>query len=157
MATFTSIMFGFMPHFFYSQFFITPPAPTTDLTGRIAIITGANTGLGKEAATHYVRLNAEKVIIACRSTEKGEAAKRDIEKATGRTGVLEVWQLDLSSYESVKQFAQRAKTLKRIDSLLENAGISTEEFKLMEGNESTVTVNVYVLHSPAVRISWLTS
>lgn len=78
-------------------------------------------GLGKEAARHYVRLNAEKVIIACRSIEKGEAAARDIEQSTGRKGVVEVWQLDLSSYENVKQFAERAKGLRRLDSIVENA------------------------------------
>lgn len=144
MATLPSILFGFMPHFLYSQFFITPPAPKTDLTGRTLIVTGSNTGLGKEIATHYVRLNAEKVIIACRSLDKGEAAKSDIEAQTGRKGVLEVWQLDLGSYESVKQFAEKAKSLKRIDSLVENAGIQTDEFRLVEGSESTVTVNVYV-------------
>lgn len=137
-----SILFGFLPHFMYSQLFITPPAPTTDCTGRTIIVTGANTGLGKEVAQHYVRLNAEKVIIACRSLDKGEAAKRDIEKKTGRPGAVEVWQLDLSSYESVKQFAERAKSLKRLDSLVENAGINTDKFRVFEGNESTVTVNV---------------
>ena len=144
--SFTDIMFGFMPHFLYSQFFITPEKPSTDCTGRTIIVTGANTGLGKEAATHYVRLNAGKVIIACRSLEKGEAAKRDIEDQTGRKGVIEVWKLDLSSYESVKEFAEQAKSLKRLDSLVENAGINTAEFRLVESNESTVTVNVYVQH-----------
>lgn len=143
--SFSDIMFGFMPHFLYSQFFITPPVPTTDCTGKTMIVTGANTGLGKEVATHYVRLNAEKVIIACRSLEKGEAAKRDIEQRfPARKGVIEVWKLDLSSYDSVKEFAEQTKSLKRIDALVENAGISTQKFSMMEGNESTITVNVYV-------------
>lgn len=64
--------------------------------------TGANVGLGKEATRHYVRLGASKVIIACRSVEKGESAKKDIETSTGRKGVLEVWQLDLQNYDSVR-------------------------------------------------------
>ena len=132
-----SILFGFMPKFFYSQLFVTPPVPSKDLTGKTIIVTGANTGLGKEAARHYVRLNAERVIIACRSLDKGEAAKKDIEASTGRKGAIEVWQLDLSSYESVKQFAARAKSLSRLDSIVENAGISTANYKSLEGNEST--------------------
>lgn len=141
--SFTDIMFGFMPSFLYSQFFITPPKPTTDCTGRTMIVTGANTGLGKEIAGQYIRLNAEKVIIACRSLEKGEAAKRDLEQQyPTRKGVVEVWRLDLSSFDSVKEFAEQAKSLKRLDSLVENAGISTDQFRVMEGCESTVTVNV---------------
>ena len=110
---------------------------STDCTGRTIIVTGANVGLGKEAARHYVRLNAEKVILACRSLDKGEAAKKDIEATTGRKGAIEVWQLDLGSYQSVKQFAERAKTLRRLDSIVENAGISTTNYKAVEDNEST--------------------
>jgi len=142
MASFGEIMFGFMPSFFHSQFFVTPEYPTTDCTGKTIIVTGANTGLGKEAARHYVRLNAAKVIVACRNLDKGESAKRDIETSTGRKGAVDVWQLDLSSYESVKQFAEKARTLDRLDSIVENAGINTTKYETMEDNESTITVNV---------------
>ncbi|RMZ17494.1 hypothetical protein D0860_00385 [Hortaea werneckii] len=120
----SEILTGFLPHFFYSQFFITPPSPTHDCSGQTIIVTGSNTGLGKEAVRHFVRLNAEKVIIACRTTAKGEAAKQDIEASTGRKGVVDVWPLDLTDYESVKAFAQRAKGLVRLDVALLNAGIS---------------------------------
>ncbi|KAK4545475.1 hypothetical protein LTR36_002825 [Oleoguttula mirabilis] len=136
------IFTGFMPHFLYSQFFVTPQYPTTDCTGKTIIVTGANVGLGKEAATHYARLNAEKLIIACRSTEKGEAAKRDIEASTKRSGAIEVWPLDLQDYDSVKAFAKRAEGLKRLDVVIENAGIATNTFQTVAGNESTVTTNV---------------
>lgn len=120
----SDILTGFLPHFFYSQFFITPTYPTQDCSGRTVIVTGSNTGLGKEAVRHFVRLNAEKVIIACRSTAKGEAARQDVEASTGRKGVVDVWPLDLTDYESVKAFAQRAKGLARVDVALLNAGIS---------------------------------
>ena len=133
---------SYLPKFLYSQFFVTPQVPTTDCTGKTVIITGANVGLGKEAARHFTRLNVKKLIIACRSIEKGEAAKADIEASTGRKGVIEVWQLDLSSYESVKDFAKRAQGLERIDTLLENAGVATNNFYEVAGNESTITVNV---------------
>ncbi|KAK4507340.1 hypothetical protein PRZ48_001075 [Zasmidium cellare] len=132
----------YLPGFLYSQFFITPQKPTTDCTGKTIIVTGANIGLGKEASRHFVALNCSKLILACRSTEKGEAAKLDIEKTTGRKGVIEVWQLDLESYDSVKEFAKRAQGLERVDVLLENAGVATSEYKVAEGNESTITVNV---------------
>jgi retinol dehydrogenase-12 len=125
-----------------SQFLTTLPVPATSCEGQTVIVTGSNIGLGFEAAKHFARLNASKVIIACRSLEKGEAAKKVIEEETKYKGVLEVWQLDLASYASVKEFAARANQLERLDILLENAGISTREYTLAEDNESTITVNV---------------
>ncbi|KAL8707792.1 MAG: hypothetical protein Q9220_007244 [cf. Caloplaca sp. 1 TL-2023] len=116
--------------------------PSTSFEGKTVVVTGANVGLGLESARHYVRLNAAKVIIAVRSLEKGEAAKRAIEESEHKTGVVEVWHLDLSSYESVKQFANKINTLSRLDILLENAGIAVPEFRWAEDNESTITVNV---------------
>jgi retinol dehydrogenase-12 len=125
-----------------SQYFVSLPIPTKSFEGQTVIVTGANTGLGFEAAKHITQLGAAKVIIACRSVEKGEAAKKKIEEATKAKGTVEVWQLDLSSYDSVKEFAAKASKLDRLDVLLENAGISTTTFALAEENESTITVNV---------------
>lgn len=99
-------------------------------------------GLGLEASRHFVRLGASKVILACRNHEKGEAAKKDIEQTTGRTGVVEVWEVDLSSYKSVKHFCKQVKTLDRVDAVVENAGIGTSIYKELEGMESTISVNV---------------
>ncbi|KAL9636697.1 MAG: hypothetical protein Q9164_002658 [Protoblastenia rupestris] len=129
--------------FLYSQFFITPPKPTTSFAGQIVIITGSNTGLGLDAARQITSLHAAKVILAVRTISKGEAAQRSIEQSTGRKGVVEVWPLDLSNYESVQQFAARArKNLERVDVLLENAGMMTTKFIMTEEDESTVTTNV---------------
>ncbi|KAK5130406.1 hypothetical protein LTR08_002153 [Meristemomyces frigidus] len=137
-----NLLTSFLPKLVHDQFFVTPKVPTTDCTGKTIIVTGANVGLGKEAARHYVRLNAEKVILACRSTQKGEVAKQDIETSTKRTGIVEVWSLDLQDYESVRRFVKRAQGLQRIDSVVESAGISTFDFKIVAGNESTITTNV---------------
>ncbi len=132
----------FALEYLYSQFIFTPPYPTDDFTGQTVIVTGSNTGLGLEAARHLVRLNAGKVILAVRNLEKGEAAKRSIEASERKTGVAEVWELDLASHESVQRFAKRAEGLERLDAVSENAAIYTFQFKIMDGNESTVTVNV---------------
>ncbi|KAK8001411.1 NAD(P)-binding protein [Apiospora marii] len=129
--------------FFVSQW--TPlPYPTTDCTDKVVIVTGGNVGLGLEAARHFVRLNAAKVIIACRSLEKGNAAKADIESTNPtRKGVVEVWQLDLASFESVKDFCRRAdQQLDRLDVLLENASVLHTKFFEREGYEEQITVNV---------------
>jgi retinol dehydrogenase 12 len=105
-------------------------------------VTGANCGLGLEAARHFVRLNASKVILACRSVQKGELAKTDIESSTNRKGVVEVWQVDLASFASVREFCAQAWALERLDIVIENAGIATGKFEQFEGYESTITVNV---------------
>jgi retinol dehydrogenase 12 len=121
---------------------MTLPYPVEDCTGMTVIVTGANVGLGLEAARHFTRLNATKVILACRSVEKGEAAKTDIESTTERYGVVEVWQLDLASYGSVKDFASRAETLDRLDVVINNASVAIASWTEAEGHEITITVNV---------------
>ena len=50
------------------------PLVTQDLTGKVVLITGANIGLGFEAAKHFASMNPEKLIIACRSEAKGNQA-----------------------------------------------------------------------------------
>lgn len=112
-------------------------------TGKTYIVTGANVGLGYEAAKHLVSLGAATVIMGVRTASKGETAKAEIEEATGKKGVLQVWPIDKSSYESVKAFAEKAKTLDRIDGLLENAGVAQGLHKVYEGHVENMTVNVY--------------
>lgn len=129
--------------FLYSQVFITPAAPQASFDGQTIIVTGSNTGLGKEAARKFVSANAAKVILAVRNTKAGEDAKADIIKTTKRdSSVVEVWKLDLSSYDSVKEFAKRAESLDRIDVLLENAAVAGPNYRTFEGHESTITINV---------------
>jgi retinol dehydrogenase-12 len=98
--------------------------------------------MGLEAARYFVRLSAAKVIIAVRSLSKGEAAKISIEKSENRVDVVEVWELDLSSYASVKSFATKANTLERLDVVVGNAGMYSFDFAMAEDNERTITVNV---------------
>jgi NAD(P)-dependent dehydrogenase (short-subunit alcohol dehydrogenase family) len=129
--------------FLYSQLFVTPVYPSASCAGQTIIVTGSNVGLGKEAARHFARLGASKVILAVRNSKAGEEAKKDIETSTKcGTAVIEVWSLDLSSYESVKSFADRASKLPRLDVLLENAGVAGDKWSLAEGHERMVTVNV---------------
>lgn len=132
----------FFPTFLKSQLLVSIPPPQYDLSGQRFIVTGSNVGLGLEAARHLVRLNAQGVILAVRDIAKGEAAKKAIEESTSRQNVVEVWQLDLGSYDSVKTFAKRAEGLDRLDAVIENAGMATWDFKMLEDDESTITVNV---------------
>lgn len=118
------------------------PVPTTSFQGQTIIITGSNTGLGLEAARHFVRLDAEVVILAVRSLEKGEAAKASIEASTKRKNVVQVWQLEMDKYDSIKSFASRCNSLERIDVVVENAGILRNTYEESEGTEITIKVNV---------------
>ena len=127
---------------FLKNQFAAIPYPETNFAGQTIIVTGSNAGLGLEAARHFTRLNAERVILAVRNLEKGEAAKQSIEESTGRKCVLEVWRLDLSSYESVKEFVRKAEGLNRLDAVVENAGIFTTKYAVFEDNESIITTNV---------------
>ncbi|KAL9613437.1 MAG: hypothetical protein Q9167_002035 [Letrouitia subvulpina] len=134
-------MAPFLIQFFKEQF-TSLPYPNKSAQGQTIIVTGANVGLGLEAARHFTRLGAAKVILGVRTLEKGEAAKASIEETTGRKNVVEVWPVDLCSYESVKEFSRRVHSLDRLDVLLENAGISRQRWIIEEDNESTITTNV---------------
>lgn len=146
-----------------SNLFITLPYPEASpgLSSQTIIVTGSNTGLGYEASQHLLRLGVGKLIMAVRNLDKGREARTKLLKATSRSpDSVEVWHLDMSSYDSVKAFASQVNTnLTRLDGVLANAGILTEEFTLIEGNESTMTVNVvstfllFFLLLPKLRLS----
>lgn len=118
---------------------------TVDLTGRTILVTGANTGLGLEAAKLLIQLNCSTVVIAVRSAAKGEATKdvlSSFSKQHGKTPSIIPFELEMTTFSSVVAFASRCKELPRLDGAILNAGISEVEFKLAEGYEKTITVNV---------------
>lgn len=126
-----------------SNLFITLPIPDGSLQQQSIIVTGANTGLGLEVSRHLIRLGVDKLIMGVRNLEKGEKAKRDILNSSKRDeSCIEVWPIDMDSYESVKEFASRVRNLPRLDAVLANAGIYTTVFSVTEGYEKTITTNV---------------
>ncbi|KAH8813359.1 hypothetical protein F5884DRAFT_727081 [Xylogone sp. PMI_703] len=127
--------------FLYAQLFATPPLPNVSFAEQTIIITGANRGLGFEAARHIHKLGVKKLVFGVRTVAKGEEAKAAlIESNPNGTSDIEIWPLDLTSYSSVKAFAQRCLGLERIDAVLQNAAISTRIFTLAENNEATLTI-----------------
>ncbi|KAK1750101.1 hypothetical protein QBC47DRAFT_439190 [Echria macrotheca] len=121
------------------------PLLVTEATcaGKTYIVTGSNTGLGFEAAQHLVALGAAKVIMAVRNLEAGNKAKARIEAATGKTGVAEVWHLDLGDYPSVKAFAQKViDELPRVDAIIQNAAVASIQRELVNGQNQNIAVNV---------------
>lgn len=87
---------------------------------RSILITGANVGLGKEAARQLALINeTEKIYLGCRNRQKAEEAKQDLESLTGRS-IFEVIILDVSDMDSVRAAVKGIKY--PIDALILNAG-----------------------------------
>lgn len=107
----------------FTNKWINPPKEVhEDYTGRIIIVTGGTSGIGKEAAFKFAKLGAAKVIITARDLDKGESTKAALEARLGRKGQIEVWQLDMMLYNSVEAFANRANQLDHLDIAVLNAG-----------------------------------
>jgi NAD(P)-dependent dehydrogenase (short-subunit alcohol dehydrogenase family) len=93
-----------------------------DQGGRTAVVTGANSGLGLATARELARAGA-RVVMACRNLGKGEEARLAIAGAVPGAQ-LELEELDLSSLDSVRAFAERYRGAHdALDLLINNAGI----------------------------------
>ena len=90
-------------------------------------------------------LDAFQLILGCRNVTKGEEAKTSILSSchSSKPPRIEVWPVDMASYNSVLAFGQRARSaLSSLDAVILNAGVDYKQFQLAEGVESTLTVNV---------------
>lgn len=96
-------------------------ADAPDQSGKVAIVTGANSGLGYHTALELARKGA-RVVLACRSQERGDAALARIHLEVP-DAEAEVRLLDLSDLDSVRAFAEGAADLPGIDVLVNNAGV----------------------------------
>ncbi|CAL1571443.1 unnamed protein product [Knipowitschia caucasica] len=107
------------------------------LHGKTAIVTGSNTGIGKRTAVDLAKRGA-RVIMACRSRERGEAAMEDVKRESGSSDVVFL-PLDLASFKSIREFAENfLKSEPRLDLLINNAGLysggrTQEGFGMMFG------------------------
>jgi NAD(P)-dependent dehydrogenase (short-subunit alcohol dehydrogenase family) len=112
----------------------------TDQSGKTIVITGANTGLGYEAA-RVLSAKGARVLIACRSQQKAEDAIARIEKVNGEVDVSHV-ALDLGDLSSVSNCADQLQSEEKIDILINNAGIMVPPYELTtDGFESQFGVN----------------
>ena len=113
-------------------------ADIPDQAGRVAVVTGANSGLGLVTARELARAGA-RVTLACRSAEKGETAAGRIRSAVPGADVTPAV-LDLAALESVRAFAAGAP--ERVDLLINNAGVMAAPRRLTaEGFESQFGTN----------------
>lgn len=109
--------------------------------GKRVVVTGANSGIGKETAIALAREGA-RVVMVCRSRERGEAALADVRAASGRDDV-ELMLCDMASQRSIRSFcADFLATYDRLDVLVNNAGTTFPARELTEdGIERTFAVN----------------
>ena len=112
-----------------------------DLTGKVMIVTGANSGIGYETAKEFARKGSQ-TILACRSMDKAQAALDQI-LAEIPSAPAEIMHLDLASQQSVHQFAAKFKAkYDRLDVLANNAGIMWTPYgKTGDGFESQFGTN----------------
>ena len=112
------------------------------MDGKTVVVTGANTGIGKETALDMAKRGA-RVIMACRDLKKGEAALKDIVERTGSSNVL-LKHLDLASLKSVRKFAEDInKNEPELHVLINNAGLCClpQLTKTEDGFEMIMGVN----------------
>ena len=146
-------------HFLCEQLATVPPVEHEDLSGKTVVVIGANVGLGFEAAKHFAKMNPDRIILGCRSKERGEAAAtsetdsqsyysvshytyKGLKAETGYESA-ELWIIDLARISSVIDFAKRfEKEGSRIDLLLLNAGIvpAPEQKLTSDGYEPTSVI-----------------
>ncbi|XP_044739952.1 retinol dehydrogenase 13-like, partial [Chrysoperla carnea] len=91
------------------------------LNGKTVIVTGANAGIGKEAAIDLAARGA-RVILGCRNLTLAESTKEEIISKTGNTNII-VYPLDFESLSSVRKFSKLVhESENRLDVLINNAG-----------------------------------
>ncbi|XP_015597184.1 retinol dehydrogenase 14 isoform X1 [Cephus cinctus] len=114
------------------------------MDGKTVIITGCTSGIGKETAKDLAKRGA-KVIMGCRNVDSANKLKDELIKETGNSNLL-VRKLDLSSLQSVREFAQQInREESRLDVLIHNAG-TAETFRKKvtnDGLEMTMATNHY--------------
>ena len=113
----------------------------SEMKGKICIITGSNSGIGKETALSLAKMGAT-VVMVVRDQERGEKARTEIVRQTGNNSV-DLMFCDLSSMDSIRRFAKEfKKKYDRLDVLINNAGALFNKREVTsEGFERTFAVN----------------
>lgn len=113
----------------------------SDMTGKIAIVTGANSGMGLATTIELAKMGAH-VIMACRSQSRGAAALQEAQQESNGSRI-ELMTLDLGNFDSIRAFASDFKAkYDRLDVLVNNAGVVALKRELTkDGYEAMLGVN----------------
>ncbi|KAH8688278.1 hypothetical protein BGZ61DRAFT_353005 [Ilyonectria robusta] len=132
---------------FISRQFIqtVPPIPkSVNFSGKTALITGSNAGLGFNCARQLLGLNLSHLILAVRSQSKGDAAAKTLQ-GQFPSAKIEVSLVDMSSYKSIVAFAKRCEALPRLDIAILNAALDRITYERSEETKHEVTFQVNYL------------
>jgi len=113
------------------------------MEGKVVLITGADSGIGKETAMGLAKMGASLVLV-CRDREKGETAKEEVAKASGNASI-ELFLADLLPQREVRRVAAEIRaTHPTLDVLVNNAGASfTDYAETEDGIERTMAINYF--------------
>jgi NAD(P)-dependent dehydrogenase (short-subunit alcohol dehydrogenase family) len=141
LQTLNAMLISFF-QFICNQLKKVPPFVSADLSGKTVLVVGANVGIGYETAKYFATLNPGKLILACRSFSRGEAALAspfnfvlcfdsrfltvydlELKQETG-CHTAELRLVDLTNFDSVNDFCTKFdEEIDRLDLIIENAGI----------------------------------
>jgi len=112
------------------------------MEGKVCLITGANSGIGKETAKALAKMNAN-VVMLCRDKERGEEVQKEIIEQTGNKSV-DLFICDLSSQDSIRKFISEFKNkYQNLHVLINNAGVMLKNRKIsVDGFEMNFAVHL---------------
>ncbi len=117
------------------------PTLNTHMQGKICIVTGANSGIGKATALGLAQMGAT-IVMVCRNQVKGEEAQNEVKEKSGNDAV-DLMLADLSSQESIRQLAENLQQhYQQLHMLINNAGVANlTRRETVDGLEMTFAVN----------------
>lgn len=137
--------------FLRAQFTKIPKLKPVNLSKSTVLITGANAGLGLEAAHEILLSKPERLILAVRDIEKGDVAKRELQNRTTSSTQIDVHKLDHSSFRSVQNFVKELEG-QRVDIAILNAGMKVLFLHLTLRANSFYRNVEYTLHNNYRRV-----
>ena len=103
--------------------------PSNNLSGQVTIVTGANSGIGKETALGLAKTGAT-VVLACRDATKTAIVVEELKKLT-KNDNIEFMKLDLTDLKSIREFSEEfKKKYSKLNILVNNAGVMSDERKI---------------------------
>ena len=120
-----------------------PPPSSTSLKGQTILVTGSNTGIGRECAAQLLKYGLSRLIMAVRTPAKGEKAA-ELLRAAYPDADIRVWPLEMGSYDSIKAFVTLCENdlPYGLDVAILNASVLMTKFKLSHyGHENSIQVN----------------